>query len=101
MIGRFGGENLVAVRVEALLRIGFAAEIDDDRLAVEIDPEAAGVVVAVALAIVGRDAGEERTFGLFSCICAAINFVWGSQTSLRRGEGRGSSARRAASPKIA
>ena len=44
--------------VEALAAIRFLTEVDEYRVTVRVEPEAAGVVVAVALAVVGCDTGQ-------------------------------------------
>jgi hypothetical protein len=51
------------VLVEALAAIGFLTEVDEDRVAVRVQPEAAGIIVAVALAVVGCDAGKVEAVG--------------------------------------
>src|SRR5450631_267151 len=63
--------------VEALFLVCLRAEIDEDRFAIEADPEAAGVVVAVTLSVVGSDGGEIKS------LCTVLFRARGHQSCLR------------------
>jgi hypothetical protein len=52
MIPRLRGPEAVAIHAEGLPRMGFHADIDDDRLAVPRHYKVANVMVIVAFAIV-------------------------------------------------